>query len=170
MIDTVDIDQLTVTFWLRSNNYNTGYIEIGVMEYPEYPSSFVPVDTVSANTTWSAKKVSLHGYSGNDKYIAFRAYDANTNYNYLYMDNLQVGPCIVTGWEATNIAAHRMEIRWDTVGPYYPGDSVTVEYGPAGFATGSGTTVRVPVRGSGVQTVGGKQKITVSGLPGAFAT
>ena len=163
-IDTVDINQLTLKFWLRSNSYATGYIEVGVMDYPEYASSFTPIDTVYASTAWSAKKVSLASYSGSGRYIAFRAYDQNTNYNYLYIDDLQVGPCIVSGQEITNIAAHRVELRWDTVGADFHADSVTIEYGAAGFAEGTGTIVRVPVSGNTVQTIGGKQRFVVSGL------
>ena len=163
-IDTIDIDQLTLSFWLRSNDYNTGYVEIGVMEYPEYASSFVPVDTVYTTTSWSRQKVSLGSYTGAGRYIAFRAYNPTTNYDYLYIDNLQVGPCLVSGQTVTNIAAHRVELRWDTVGADFGADSVTIEYGGAGFAEGAGTIVRVPIEGNAVQTIDGKQLFVVNGL------
>ena len=163
-IDTTAVNQLSLKFWLRSDGYNTGYIEIGVMDYPEYADSFTPVDTVYATTTWSAHAVSLASYTGTGRHIAFRAYNSMTNYDYLYLDDLQVGPCLIGGQTVTNIAAHRVELRWDTVEAGFHADSVTIEYGGAGFAEGSGTIVRVPVSGNSVQTIDGKQRYVVSGL------
>ena len=163
-IDTVDVSQLTLSFMLRSNYDNVAYLEVGVIEYPEYSSSFVPVDTVSASTSWALKKVNLSSYTGNGRYIAFRAYETNDYSCSIYLDELQVGPCLVTGALVTNIAAHHVELRWDTADAFYHADSVTVEYGPTGFAEGSGTRLRVPVSGSTVQYVGGKQYIVINGL------
>ena len=167
-IDTIDINQLSVSFMLRNSNSssytNRAMIEVGVMEFPEYPDSFVPIDTVYSNNSWALKKVSLESYTGNGHYIAFRAYETYDYSSSIYLDNLEVGPCLVTGEELTNIGAHRIEVRWDTVGPHFHGDSVTIEYGAPGFTPGSGTIVRVPVSGSGVQTVGGKQRCVINGL------
>lgn len=167
-IDTIDINQLSVSFMLRNSNSssytNRAMIEVGVMEFPEYPDSFVPIDTVYSNNSWALKKVSLESYTGNGHYIAFRAYETYDYSSSIYLDNLEVSPCLVTGEELTNIGAHRLEVRWDTVGPYFHGDSVTIEYGAPGFTPGSGTIVRVPVSGSGVQTVGGKQRCVINGL------
>ena len=164
LIDTVSISDLMVSFRVRSSSYATGHIEVGVIAYPEYATSFVPVDTVDVPMAWAQHSVRLTDYAGSGKYVALRAYDNNSNYNYIYLDNLEVGPCLVTGKAVTNIASHSVDLLWDTVGSSWPGDSVTVEYGVAGFGIGTGTVVRVPVSGSGAIFDGGKQKLSLTGL------
>ncbi len=166
MIDTVDISHLNVGFWVYSENYNSGRVVVGVMEYPEEAESFVAVDTllVDASSVWQHKQVNLGTYSGPGKYLALMAFDPNTYYNSMYIDDLEVGTCLLSGATVTNIGAHKVELRWDTVDNSYHGDSVIVEYGGAGFTAGEGTRLSVAVRGAEVQTVGGKQTVILSGL------
>ena len=163
-IDTMPVSGLTVSFWARSYNYASGRIVVGVMQYPEYETSFVPVDTVDCPLSWMRRTVSLASYADTGRYIALRAYDQNGNYNYIYLDNLEVGPCLVTGQSVTNIASHSVDVLWDAVGQSWAGDSVTVEYGPAGFALGLGTTVTVSVDGADAAFNGNKQWLKLSGL------
>lgn len=166
MVDTVPVNQLSVGFWALSDGYTSGSVVVGVMEYPEVASSFVPVDTVyvNADRVWQHKKVSLEGYTGAGEYLALRVYDPSTSYNSIYIDDLEVGTCLLNGVYVTNFASHSVELRWDSVDDSYHGDSVIVEYGGSGFLAGEGTRVAVAVRGDEVTTVGGKQTVTLIGL------
>ena len=166
LIDTVSIQHLNVSFYLYSDGYTSGQIEVGIMEYPENATSFTPVDTVycTASRSWQYKQVSLDGYSGTGSYIALRASDPNTPYNSMYIDDLNVGSCLAGGVHYTNVGSHSVEIRWDTVGTSFHGDSIIVEYGGTGFEEGTGTRLSVPVRGVNRQLAGGQQRLVVSGL------
>ena len=166
MIDTVDISHLNVGFWVYSDGYNSGRVVVGVMEYPEETESFVAVDTVfvDASSVWQHKQVNLGTYSGSGKYLALMVFDPNTYYNSMYIDDLEVGTCLLRGATVTNIGTHKVELRWDSVDDSYHGDSVIVEYGGAGFTAGEGIRLAVAVRGAEVQTVGDKQTVTISGL------
>ena len=166
LIDTVSIQHLNVSFYLYSDGYTSGQIEVGVMEYPENPTSFTPVDTVycTASRSWQYKQVSLDGYSGTGSHIALRASDPNTPYNSMYIDDLNVGSCLAGGVHYTNVGSHSVELRWDTVGTSFHGDSIIVEYGGTGFEEGTGTRLSVPVRGVNRQLAGGQQRLVVSGL------
>ena len=166
LIDTVSIQHLNVSFYLYSDGYTSGQIEVGIMEYPENPTSFTPVDTVycTASRSWQYKQVSLDRYSGTGSYIALRASDPNTPYNSMYIDDLNVGSCLAGGVHYTNVGSHSVEIRWDTVGTSFHGDSIIVEYGGTGFEEGTGTRLSVHVRGVNRQLAGGQQRLVVSGL------
>ena len=166
LINTVSIQHLNVSFYLYSDGYTSGQIEVGIMEYPENATSFTPVDTVycTASRSWQYKQVSLDRYSGTGSYIALRASDPNTPYNSMYIDDLNVGSCLAGGVHYTNVGSHSVEIRWDTVGTSFHGDSIIVEYGGTGFEEGTGTRLSVPVRGVNRQLAGGQQRLVVSGL------
>ena len=166
LIDTVSVQHLNVSFYLYSDGYTSGKIEVGIMEYPENATSFIPVDTVycTASRSWQYKQVSLDRYSGTGSYIALRASDPNTPYNSMYIDDLNVGSCLAGGVHYTNVGSHSVEIRWDTVGTSFHGDSIIVEYGGTGFEEGTGTRLSVPVRGVNRQLAGGQQRLVVSGL------
>ena len=166
LVDTVSIQHLNVSFYLYSDGYTSGQIEVGIMEYPENATSFTPVDTVycTASRSWQYKQVSLDRYSGTGSYIALRASDPNTPYNSMYIDDLNVGSCLAGGVHYTNVGSHSVEIRWDTVGTSFHGDSIIVEYGGTGFEEGAGTRHSVPVRGVNRQLAGGQQRLVVSGL------
>ncbi|MBR3724926.1 MAG: choice-of-anchor J domain-containing protein [Bacteroidales bacterium] len=166
LTDTVSLRHLSVAFYLYSDGYTSGRIEVGVMDYPENASSFTPVDTVfcTASNRWLYKQVSLNRYTGVGQYIALRASDPNTAYNSMYIDDLQLASCLVDGVHLTNIGSHSIEIRWDTVDTRFHGDSIVVEYGGIGFTEGSGTRLVIPVRGNTVQTAGRWQKTVISGL------
>ncbi|MGX8712679.1 MAG: choice-of-anchor J domain-containing protein [bacterium] len=163
MVDTVDIRSLSISFWAYSNYSTSGTIDVGVMEYPEEESNFTPVATVNvdASGTWQRKQLSLASYDGEGQYLALRFFDTYS-YNTLYIDDVQVGTCILNGVYATNIGSHTVELRWDTVDDSYHGDSVVVQYKKAG--SGQWTVVHIPVRGDEVQTLGDKQTVTISDL------
>lgn len=163
MIDTVEISRLSVSFWAYPYYTTTGRVIVGVMEYPEVTSSFVPVDTVyiDVNRVWQRKQVSLGGYTGNGKYIALRAFDPSTYDNDMYIDDLEVGTCLLNGAYVTNIGSHSMEVRWDTVDASYHGDSVKLEWR---VENGEWRTESYAVRGAEVQTVGRWQTVAFSGL------
>ena len=152
-----------LTMGVTMKSYYTGaMVEVGVMEYPEEASSFVPVDTIWTTTQWERYWFNLSDYSGRGRFVALRNSDQN-NY-YIYVDNLELGRCLVRGVWRTNITSHSVELQWDTVTQAFHGDSIVIEYGASGFVFGTGTVLTVPVRGGTVLVSGGRQKVVVDGL------
>ncbi|MCK9482688.1 MAG: choice-of-anchor J domain-containing protein, partial [Bacteroidia bacterium] len=84
------MNTLQVGFWMRKGN-NTSNLMVGVMSDLSDPTSFVGIDTVSpsATTVWEPFEVSLASYTGQGRYIAFKA-EYNSTTNYLYLDDVVV--------------------------------------------------------------------------------
>ena len=151
-----DIDTLSVSFSMRrygtTTDSYTSRIVVGVMTDPNDINTFAPVDTIDMRNEEAYAQVNyevkLDSYTGNGKFIAF--YDevpplygtATASYSYVILDNIIVDyiplcPRIfdITVDTATENTAN---IHW-----FNPngnnGFGYTVEYGPEGFALGSGT-------------------------------
>ena len=134
---SVDSLQISFAAYKTSASYA---IQVGVMTDPEDFSTFTPVVTVSPASTssWELFEVPLNSYMGNGNYIALGYSGAS---NYMYIDDIEVSlipdcprPRNITFSNITSTTAH---IAWvDTNANYFE-----IEYGPAGFAHGSGTLV-----------------------------
>ena len=111
------------------------------MTNPEDESTFQPVSVVtSVANQWVPFEVSFAGQP--DGYIAF-ANGNDGSYSYIYLDNIEVNyynPCE----RPTNVGDRNVTTTTATV---YWTDTVTadfiVEYGPVGFAHGTGTVLSV---------------------------
>ena len=124
------------------------------MTDPTNPNTFVQVASVSPSTvsTWEAFEIPLSSYTGTGRYIALMSPDGE--YSYPYLDDLavdRISSCPrVTDVTATNITQTSATIAWDTTNA----NSYELEYGPAGFTLGTGTTVTVPL-GDSTYTITG---------------
>ena len=135
------LNQLEVTFSLRKTSANYR-IMVGCMEDPEDYSTFVPIDTVSPATTTASENfiVPLTGYTGTGSHIAFFTPQGLTTY--MYLDNLTVDiyhSCPrVDSISIDSVTANSMTLSWNGTAPNY-----MIEYGPQGFALGSGRQIYV---------------------------
>ena len=138
-------------------NGTAGVFEVGTMSDANDPTTFTPYDTIeySATFTWLPFAVLFNNYTGTDQYIAFRASNG-IDVSYL-LDNLTFD-LIPSCWHpvnpsASNITSDGATISWDGTAANY-----VIEYGPAGFTEGTGTTVNVT--GATTYTLTGLTPIT----------
>ena len=148
------VKNLALTFNVRryattTDGYTTRLV-IGVMTNPADIATFTPMDTLDLK---SALGSSVHGYeyyfnnyTGNGEYIAI--YDpepplygtSTTCYSYAYVDDIVVDhipSCYRPhGVTVDNIGQTTATVRWTGNAPNYE-----IEYGPQGFAHGTGITV-----------------------------
>ena len=140
--ESIPVNTLQATFMYRASNATSRLI-VGVMTNPTDASTFTPIDTIvpSASSIWEGFEVSFGQYTGEGHYIAFKnAY--NTAIGYGYLDSLTIDliptcprPLHVT---STNATTNSIDLSWDQDGT--PA-SWTIEYGPTGFTSGTGTEV-----------------------------
>ena len=147
------INTLQLEFDARSySSGSTSYpmeMVVGVMSSISDVSTFVPVDTMRANSPIHSNfVVNFSQYTGNGRYIALKAPHTNSSgaaqANYAYLDNLilDVIPLcpkpqgLVENTNATTQTS--LELSWQEMGT---ATEWLVEYGPAGFTPGNGTMV-----------------------------
>lgn len=137
------VDSLQVSFQLyrTSTTYNHR-IDVGVMVDPSDITTFTHV--AWANPTllsqWENFEINLDSYTGTGRYIAFVS--PNGEYSYPYLDNIYVD-YIPTCPRPTNVTATNLTQHTALIGWTHAADEFEVQYGPAGFALGNGTTVSV---------------------------
>ena len=105
---------------------------VGAMEYAGEPEGFTPIDTLLPSS--SPQLLSLAPYTGTYRYPALLALGNGI----LTVDNLRLAHCLLDNARLYNITEEGVTVEWDTL---YLADSgaVQIEYGPAGFALGSGS-------------------------------
>lgn len=99
----------------------------------------ITTDSVSYLTKFEVYLDSLSGYNGTDEYI-FLMHGQSPNHTLLYVEDIQVEdipPC-TKPWNlnVSNISGSGATFNWSTL----TGTGFRVEFGPAGFSQGSGTT------------------------------
>ena len=142
---SINISDLQAVFMYRAS-YASDRLIVGVMSNPMDASTFVPVETISpASTasTWVEKTVYFNNYTGNGHYIAFKN-EYTTTYSYAYIDNLviDVAPTCPKPHSLTcsSLTDNTATFTWTESGT---ATAWEIEYGPAGFVHGNGTTVQV---------------------------
>ena len=128
---------------------------VGMTDYPEEDSTIVAIDTIGVplGYAWNAVTMRLgtDGHSG--RYLILRAAGGS-----VYIDDLRVGRCLLTGVALAARNATSITIEWDSL---YDGGDVTIEP-----IVGGGTTISVGR--DDVSRDGGKWRYTISGLqPGS---
>ena len=127
-------------FFAKGASTNTSII-IGTMSDPTNPATFTTFQTVTglSTTGWNEYVVSFATYSGSDQYIAFK-HPLTTTYSYVYVDNVVweaipacPSPTLLTIGGITTISA---DLSWTS-----SASTFDIEYGPAGFTQGTGTTI-----------------------------
>lgn len=84
-----DLDTLEVTFAARTYSGTASYVVLGVMSDKDDASTFVSVDTVHLTASYTDYQVSFANYSGNGRYVAFKAPKIGAT-NRFFIDNLTI--------------------------------------------------------------------------------
>ena len=139
--------------------YPTGSIcrlEIGLTNYPEEDTTIVPIDTIqpALSGAWNAftQRLSANGATG--RYITLRTLGSGS----LYIDDLRVGRCLLTGIALAGRTATSVTLEWDA--PANSSD-VTIEPILGGESSITVTAEQVAVSGT-------KHRYTIDNLtPGS---
>ena len=139
------MNTLQLSFDARNQGSYTFQVVVGVMTDPRNKATFVPVDTiVTTSNVYANYDVLFDQYTGTGSYIALMAPRPASSYNAGYVDNITVDlipscpkPHDLT---VTNVTTSSASLSWTEMGSAY---NWNVQYGPAGFALGSGTTIQV---------------------------
>ena len=139
------MNTLQVSFDARNNSTYTFQLVVGVMSDPTNKATFVPVDTiVTTSNAYTSYDVLFDQYTGSGEYIALMAPRPATSYNSGHVDNIRVDliPSCPRPHDlaVTNVTTNSASLSWTEVGAAY---NWIVEYGPAGYTAGAGTTVQV---------------------------
>ena len=118
-------------------------LEIGVLEFPNLPSSFVLVETISISDSWNGYSVDFSGFTGTNGQIAFRyGYNANNYFGVALLDDIYVNEMescpspVQLGVSFVTFESARL--GWT---PFGAAQTWDVEYGVQGFEPGQGTLV-----------------------------
>ena len=149
-----------MAFWAKpsSTSYSPA-MEMGVM-VDNNPSTFVPLDTAQLTSSdWQLYEVSAAAFTGNANRFAVRAsYALTSSYWYAYVDDFfiePVSPCPrPDSLLASNATSSSVELSWVETGD---ATNWVIEYGPRGFAPGTGTQVSVSTN-----------PYTLAGLPSSY--
>ena len=143
--ESINLNELQVDFYVRSTSSTAPVIlELGVMTDKSDPTTFEVLDTIPApylpNNEYTLVEYSLANYTGYGHYIAFRASNGNGGNN-LRLDDVTLN-YIPMCQHPVNLAvdavtSDEVTFHWSEVGDAF---SWFVEYGPAGFTPGDGTT------------------------------
>ena len=136
---SINANELLINFYACHTNYGyatLGTLEVGVMTDKDSASTFVPVDTIdlSAATyyTYVEQMVSTVGYTGNGKYIAFRA--SNSDGCGFYIDDLvleQRPDCMYPNdFTVVSVGTDSVVLSWTEMGEATTWD---ILYGSVGF-------------------------------------
>ncbi len=141
-VNTFPMNTLQLTFDARQNSTSyTFSLVVGVMTDPTNASTFTPVQTLSVtSTSYHTFEVPLTNYAGTGSYIAIKAPQPTSGYNYGYIDNivLDLTPLCdkPTNVTASNITATTADINWMPGGNETEWEMVVV---PSGMAIPTGT-------------------------------
>ena len=121
------INTLQISFQARAYSSYKLNIVVGVMMNPADKNTFVPIDTIIANTTtYSAFEVPLTNYTGTGNFIALKAPRPSTSYNAGYVDDIVVDlaplctrPNHLSAVTSTNDATLTWESTGTTFDLYY---------------------------------------------------
>jgi len=141
---TVDpLGNLMLSFMMRSTSSITSQIIVGVMTDPNEISTFIPIDTVNNSATgiFELMEIPLNSYTGDAAYVAMKLVNSSSTYS-VYIDDvvLDVIPTCMKPQNLTSTAATSTSITLS----WTPGgneNNWNIEYGPAGFTQGTGTTM-----------------------------
>lgn len=133
-MEDIDINQLTMILRLQGDTATR--LVAGVMEYGGEVESFTPIDTLHPGSSWQRHVIRLASYSGTGRYITLLATGQGT----VNINDLRLAHCLIDSVRLYDLSDTSVTVAWDTVESGEPA-TVTIEYGPTGFAAGSGTVV-----------------------------
>ena len=141
-LSNTQMNNLQVSFQMRSTSSTTTGMIIGVMTDPNDLTTFVPVDTVYNSVTGNFEffEVPLISYNGPGDYVALKILNTAGTYS-AYIDNFMIDniPSCVRPYNFTATATTTdITLGWDDGNTGY---EWIIEYGPGNFTQGNGTTV-----------------------------
>ena len=145
-VNTFPMNTLQIAFDARQNSTSyTFNLVVGIMTDPAVASTFVPVQTVAVtSTSYTTFEVPFTQYTGTGSYIAIKAPQPTSGYNYGYIDNIvvEIAPLCSkpTNVQASNITASGADINWIPGGDETGWEVVVV---PAGASVTTGTAEQV---------------------------
>ena len=128
-----------------NSSYYSRMLVVGVCTQPGNLSTFTPVDTIRLSSIVNTYEVAFDSVTTGGKYITFvSSTERGLSSNYVYLIDVRVEsipPCQVPNRIRTvNLTATSTDIQWND----RSGSSLwQVEYGPRGFALGTGTRATV---------------------------
>ena len=134
--------QIYVNFWTRTLN-GSPLLEIGVIPDISDTTSFIPFDTLSLtnsqlSTTWLQHTTIIPIDSLPNPQASFRiAFRLSSGE--LLLDNLCIERCLAANVEVVDITQHSATVLWEG----FNVDTLICEYGPQGFAQGTGQTIGI---------------------------
>ncbi len=139
------LSTLQLSFWMRSHtaSYNS-HVVVGVMTNPFDLNTFVPVEDVYTNysTDYEHHLLYFANYHGSHGYIAFKAPQPVTGYNYLYIDDITIESLPScpppTHVETANVGPNSADVSWNLVGG---ASSWLILYVPTGYPIDSAWSV-----------------------------
>ena len=143
--DAYLVTDLMVSFWLRGNSTSSSYhndVVVGVMTNAADESSFVPVTTItSQTTTYEFHEVDLSIYNGPNGRVAllFPKPATSSSYEYGYIDDITLGP-LPDCPNIQNLAVDSLSVDWAAIS-WSASDNASswvVEYDTVNFVPGSG--------------------------------
>ena len=134
------VKHLMMNFYAYKTSANYGKIWVGVMTDPNDFTTFTRYQRVNVSTvsTWEAFEIDFSGYTGPEGCIAFTLHDSAANY--AVIDDITVD-VIPTCPRPTNVTVNNIGQNTATVHWNHTATNFEIEYGPAGFVQGNGTTV-----------------------------
>ena len=142
MLDaSIPLNTVMLDFWAYSS-LGQGWMEVGTMSDPSDFSTYEFYDTVrlSAAGTWENLIIDFSNYTGNNQYIAFLEINGTTT-SYIF-DDFTIDYS-TNCFHPTNLAVDAFTNTTVTLSWTEAGSATAweIEYGPAGFTPGTGTTV-----------------------------
>ena len=128
----------------RTRFYAKGFsgndLILGVMTDPNDSATFTPVDTITVTSTYTEYIIDFDSYVGSAEYVAVRL-NNTAWYQSVYLDDIiweQIPSC----YRPSNLTAFSLGTTADLSWTENNGaTNWEVEYGPAGFVQGAGTSV-----------------------------
>ncbi len=124
------------------NSSSSQELIVGTLSDPNDASTFTAFTTIDINSNYDRYVVDFSTYTGTDGYVGFSRTNTQ-NFTRVYLDDLRLEPaptCATpSDLTATNITGSGAEINWVQAGTVANWD---IEYGPTGFARGSGVTIQ----------------------------
>lgn len=148
-----NINLVTLSFWHYVNNASYG-VQVGVMEGP----TFVPIQTFyGTEGQYVQHTVDFLNYTGTSRVIAFHNINPSSIGAPIFIDDIAVEPipnCMpVMNINVPTTSTTELYIDWTDI---TEAESWEIEYGPEGFAQGSGTLISVathPFHVTGLDTL-----------------
>lgn len=138
------VDSLYANFWMYSSSTHAALV-VGVVSDASDATTFVSTGdtlrmeaaTAAPTAGWQHHTVALRQYASLSTQVAFRLISDDSSAVEVYIDDLCMEKCVAANVTLSDVTQHSVTVTWDSYGV----DSLVCEYGPSGFAAGSGTVV-----------------------------